>query len=112
LKSSFEEIMLSMIPLRGPVKKESFGIDPSHEVIQNKTMNVEQITLSLPAVLAAGFAVMVCFAGITSWIHATFERKIDTHTRHREFDRRLDQQDSMLRNVAEDVSYIRGRMEK
>lgn len=75
-------------------------------------MNADSITLSLPAVLAAGFAIMVCFAGITSWIHSTFERKQDTNSRHREFDKRLTDQDRVLRNVAEDVSYIRGKMER
>lgn len=63
-----------------------------------------------PALVASG-GIIMAIAGTIVWVFANFDLKKDAHERHLLLEGRVSSQEKVLNDVAQNVSYIRGRLE-
>jgi hypothetical protein len=69
------------------------------------------LVVPLWGAILAGFTGITTIIGTVVWVYATFERKADADQRHDSLTKRVSVQEQLLSKVAQDVSYIRGRLE-
>jgi hypothetical protein len=75
------------------------------------TQDVTNLVVPLWPALVAGGGILATLLGVVAWVFSTFERKEDAQTKHDDLDRRVLEQEKLLQSMAQDVSYIRGRLE-
>jgi hypothetical protein len=76
-------------------------------------MAQDATTLVIPLwpAMVAGGGILTALIGVITWVFATFERKTDADQKHAVVDARVTNQEKILNEVAQNVSYIRGRIE-
>lgn len=62
------------------------------------------------AIVAAG-GILTAVAALIAWVFATFETKTDASAKHDDTNASVTSAWTLLNKVAQDISYIRGRME-
>ncbi len=70
-------------------------------------------TLAVPLWGAVGGfgSLLVALVSLVAWVFMTFDRSSVAVKRHEALEGRVEKQDHLLGKVAQDVSYIRGRLE-
>ncbi len=71
---------------------------------------MDATTISVPILTVVSCVGSVCT--VLAWAYTTFDRKDDAKTRHTDLQERVLTQDKLLREIANDVSFIRGKLEK
>ena len=70
---------------------------------------MDATTLSLP--LFTALSCVGAIATLVIWIYSTFERKEDAKDRHDILQEKVVAQENLLREVSQNVSFIRGKLE-
>lgn len=74
-------------------------------------IDISTAMVPLWAALTVIGGVLSALGAIVVWVFSTFETKLEASERHEALRNRVDSHETLLSEVARDVSYIRGRIE-